>query len=312
MFSVIEGEFAAMNYLQMKYIVEIVESGSISKAANRLFVSQPNLSNQISHLESDLGKEIFYRSNRGVTLTSFGIEVYEEAKSLVEQFTIIENKLKTDANDHKVKIASFGSEIINFQFYEVCKNYMDTNYEFVLFECGVQEAIERVKTRNCDIAIILYSDSQKEKLRHLLKVQELKLKKIFQGQLKVHVSSQNALSEKEKITSEDLKDLFHVKKDYLFSGMFSLDYELQQLGFPDSGKTIVTNGNKTYNDALHHLPSYAVEIDWKCNKAVPSKLFRIPFEDKEMSINCGIVSRENEVLKQELSYFINKLVEAYA
>ncbi len=99
-----------MDFNQLKYIVEIVETGSISKAANNLFISQPNLSNQITNLENEIGKTIFTRNNRGVTLTSYGVEVYHYAKSIVKQFEIIENKILTKSNDNKVRISSFGKE----------------------------------------------------------------------------------------------------------------------------------------------------------------------------------------------------------
>ena len=48
-----------MDFNQLKYLIEIVETGSISKAANNLFISQPNLSQQMSNLEKEIGKSIF-------------------------------------------------------------------------------------------------------------------------------------------------------------------------------------------------------------------------------------------------------------
>ncbi|SFI27853.1 ModE molybdate transport repressor domain-containing protein [Tindallia magadiensis] len=301
-----------MDYSQLRFVVEIVETGSISKAANNLFISQPNLSNQIASLEKTLGKKIFYRNNRGVTLTSYGVEVYSYAKALVEQYTIVEKKLMTRSNENKIKIASFGSEVINSQFFEICKRYNENNYEFNLCECGVEAAIQKVNMRDCDVALIIYSDFQHNKLGQLLTAQELELQNLFQGQLKIHVSQQYPLSKKSNITRKDLEGLFHVKKAYLFEGMFSLDYELQFLGIPENQKTILANGNKTYNDALHSLPSFAIEIDWKCNKALPSDLNRIPYENKNLTITCGLVKRKNEFLKEELSFFVKKLIDAYA
>ncbi|MFV0343749.1 MAG: LysR family transcriptional regulator, partial [Anaerocolumna sp.] len=130
-----------MDFNQLKYIVEIVETGSISKAATNLFLSQPNLSNQITSLENEIGKNIFYRNNRGVTLTAYGVEVYHYAKSIIKQFEIMKDKLLTNTNDNKIKVASFGSEVINFKFYEVCQKYNEDNYEFELCEAGVEESI---------------------------------------------------------------------------------------------------------------------------------------------------------------------------
>lgn len=300
-----------MDFNQLRAIVEVVETGSISKAANNLFVSQPNLSSQISSLEKEIGKNIFNRTNRGVNLTSYGVEVYHYAKAMVEQYKIVEKKLLTNANDNKIKIASFGSEIINSQFFEVCRRYNKNNYEFEIYECGVEKAIEKVNYRDCDIALIIYSDFQLKKLTQFLSAEGLELKNLFNGQLKVHVSKKSVLSNKEVLNKEDLKGLFHVKKSYLFEGMFGFDYEMEYLDIPDNKKNILANGNKTYNDALHNLPSFAIEVDWKCNKELPSDLARIPYCDKKLTITCAMVKRKNEILKEELTFFIDKLIEAY-
>lgn len=300
-----------MDFNQLRYIVEIVETGSISKAASNLFISQPNLSNQITSLENEIGKNIFYRNNRGVTLTSYGVEVYHYAKSLVKQFEIIEGKLLTKSNRNKIKIASFGSEVINFQFYEVCRKYNNENYEFELYESGVEESIGKVITRDCDIGIIIYSEFQRKKLLQYLVAEGLELQDLFVGQMKIHMSKKHEKSKMESLSRNDLQGLFHVKKTYLFEGMFSLNYELEYLGIPETNKTILANGNKTYNDALHNLPSFAMEIDWKCKKKIHSDLARISYEKKHLDITCAMVKRKNEILKEELLFFIDKLIESY-
>ncbi|MGL4731872.1 MAG: LysR family transcriptional regulator [Clostridium sp.] len=58
-----------MNSDQLRYVVEIAEKGSINKAAESLFISQPNLSNIIKDLENEINIKIFNRNNRGITLT---------------------------------------------------------------------------------------------------------------------------------------------------------------------------------------------------------------------------------------------------
>ncbi|MFV0343871.1 MAG: hypothetical protein ACK5JH_13445, partial [Anaerocolumna sp.] len=253
----------------------------------------------------------FYRNNRGVTLTAYGVEVYHYAKSIIKQFEIMKDKLLTNTNDNKIKVASFGSEVINFKFYEVCQKYNEDNYEFELCEAGVEESIKKVIERKVDIAIIIYSEFQRKKLLQYLIAEDLDIQDLFVGQMKIHMSKNNPISKKEVLGKEDMKNLFHIKKSYLFEGMFSLNQELEYLDIPDTNKTILTNGNKTYNDALHNLPSFAIEIDWKCKKKIYSDLERIPYEGKRLDMTCAMVKRKNEILKDELLFFVNKLIESY-
>ena len=299
-----------MDYNQLRLVVEVVETGSISKAANNLFISQPNLSSQIASLEKEIGKKLFTRSNRGMTLTAYGVEVYNQAKSVVKQFEIVEKKLLTKSNDNKIKIASFGSEIINEEFFDVCSKY-STNCLFELRDCSVEESIQNVINRDCDIALILYSDLQQKKLTQFLSAEKLELRCLFEGSLRIHVSKNSKLSVKESISKSDIQNLFHVQKSFLFDGMFGFHLELEHLDLPDNEKVLLTNDIKTYHDALHRLPSFGIEVDWKCNKYLPSDFTRIPYEDKKLKIYCGVVKRENELLKEELDYFIDKLIKAY-
>lgn len=74
-----------MTFSQLNYVIEIAKSGSINKAATRLFVSQSSLSNSIQELEKELDITIFSRSTRGIELTADGSEFLSYIRPLVEQ-----------------------------------------------------------------------------------------------------------------------------------------------------------------------------------------------------------------------------------
>ena len=63
-----------MKLTQLKYIVEVAETGTISKAAENLYLSQPSLTAAIKELESEFDITIFSRTNKGVVLTKEGEE----------------------------------------------------------------------------------------------------------------------------------------------------------------------------------------------------------------------------------------------
>ena len=61
-----------MNILYMKYAVEVAKTGSINKAADNLYIAQPNLSRAVKELENSLGITVFKRTPKGMTLTHDG------------------------------------------------------------------------------------------------------------------------------------------------------------------------------------------------------------------------------------------------
>lgn len=72
-----------MDFKSLKYFVTIVESGTISSAAKKLYMSQPPLSNQMNNLEAELGCTLFERTSRHIVLTGAGKLLYDRAKILL-------------------------------------------------------------------------------------------------------------------------------------------------------------------------------------------------------------------------------------
>lgn len=298
-----------MEFNQLRYVVEIVEAGSISKASDALFISQPNLSKQITQLEKEIGRQLFHRGSHGVSLTKEGIEVYRYAKQLVSQFDLTQEKLLNHISENKIKIATCGCEIIEPAFLQVCKIFNQSNYEFELEYCNIETCIEKLASREVDLAVIPYTLSQYKKLDQLLVNRELCLQELFTGELKVHISDKWDLSGRSCIHPEDLNGLFHVKKEILFSGIFNLNYELKQLGMGYSEKSIVTHQIKTYEEALKALPSFGITPEWHCSREVNRHLKRIPFYGSHVPVTISMVKRSNDMLRKEVLYFLEELAQ---
>ena len=81
-----------MTLQQLRYLIAIANHGSISAAAHTLYVSQSSLSVAVRDIERETGVTIFERSNRGITLTSDGIELLGYARQVVEQADLMEQR----------------------------------------------------------------------------------------------------------------------------------------------------------------------------------------------------------------------------
>lgn len=74
-----------MDLRQLRYFVQIIESGSLAKASRQLFIAQPALSQQMARLEGEVGKSLLVRSSRGVVATDNGEALYHHAKFMLRQ-----------------------------------------------------------------------------------------------------------------------------------------------------------------------------------------------------------------------------------
>jgi LysR family transcriptional regulator, regulatory protein for tcuABC len=86
-----------MDMRQLRYFVQIVESGSLAKASRQLFIAQPALSQQMARLEDEVGKSLLVRSSRGVTPTENGEALYHHAKFMLRQLDQAVSVARQDA-----------------------------------------------------------------------------------------------------------------------------------------------------------------------------------------------------------------------
>ena len=89
-----------MELKEIDYILTIAECGSISKAADKLLMTQPSLSQFLQQFESSLGCQLFLRTTRGVVLTAAGEAFIEDARKIQSLYREAQTKLR-DINDVK-------------------------------------------------------------------------------------------------------------------------------------------------------------------------------------------------------------------
>lgn len=149
-----------MKNQQLRYFVEVVDSGSINKASEKLFVSQPSLSRSIQSLEEEMGKELIIRSNNGVTLTPTGRLMYYYAQSILSQFQVLE-RLK-DVSEEKlyskltVSVDSvFLRDDLILQFY---KHMKSATTEIHMVETTAEQVLANVSEMKSEIGIMILND----------------------------------------------------------------------------------------------------------------------------------------------------------
>jgi LysR family transcriptional regulator for metE and metH len=93
-----------VRHLQM--ISAIVESGSMTNAANKLFLTQPSLSHQLKEIESRLGVSLFLRVNKKLLLTPAGEKLFKEASEILPRLKRIENDIQNGSSAKELRIST--------------------------------------------------------------------------------------------------------------------------------------------------------------------------------------------------------------
>ena len=113
-----------MTLTQLRYVITIADTGSMNEHQKHFFISQPSLSQAVKELETEIGAELFKRSNRGVSVTQEGIEFLGYARQVVEQYELIESHYIERKNVKK----KFG---VSMQHYTICSQCICGNGQTV-------------------------------------------------------------------------------------------------------------------------------------------------------------------------------------
>ena len=193
---------------QLRFIIEVVECGSINAASQNLYISQPTLSSSIKDVEKELGFEIFNRTNRGITLTSAGTEFVGYARQILEQVKLLEARYSNEFHIQAGKL-SISSQHYAFSvkaFVELAEECEEDEYEFALRETRTNEIIEDVKSYRSEIGILYLSNFNRKVLSKIFSDADLAFVPLFEAKPHVFVGSHHPLSAYEKVTPQDLED----------------------------------------------------------------------------------------------------------
>lgn len=83
-----------MEFRVLQYFLAVAREESVSDAAEFLHLSQPTLSRQLKNLEEELGKQLFIRGNRKITLTEEGMLLRKRAEEIVDLMQKTEEEVK--------------------------------------------------------------------------------------------------------------------------------------------------------------------------------------------------------------------------
>ena len=170
-----------MTIQQLKYAITISEVGSLNRASEVLYVSQPSLSSAVRSLEEDLGITIFSRGGKGVALTNDGAEFIRYARQVVAQYERLLDKYGQGGTlKKKFGISTQHYSFAVKSFVEMVKQFDTQEYEFAIRETTTRDVIEDVSTAKSEIGILYLSDFNRKAIERILRGNQLEFHPLIQ------------------------------------------------------------------------------------------------------------------------------------
>lgn len=301
-----------MTLQQLKYVIQIAQSGSINLAAQKLYISQPSLSSAVAELEKEMGITIFIRNNRGAVLTEEGFRFLSYARQVVEQADLLESEYKHSVPRKRIfSVSAQHYAFVVNAFVSLIKEYGKDKYEFSLRETRTNDIIEDVRTRRSEIGVIFLSEFNRDIILGILKKADLKFTSLFTARPHVFVSAKNPLADKKTVALDDLKPYPRLTFEQGINNSFYFSEEPHIT--EDAPKSIVVSDRASLFNLLIGLKGYTISTGILSADLNGNEIVSVPLKsDERMEIGyIGLQDNKPSVLSERFIYHLNEFISHY-
>lgn len=286
-------------------MITVAETGTITEAANKLYISQPSLTNAIHELEKEMNIVIFTRTNKGISLSKEGGVFLGYARQVLEQAAILEDKYKKNHGGKKQFCVSTQhySFAVN-AFVDLIKQYGQEEYDFSLRETQTYELIEDVARMKSEIGILFLNHFNEVVIGKILKSHDLEFHQLFVAKPHVFISRKHPLAGKSVITNEELE--LYPYLSFEQGEHNSLYFSEEIFSVSERKKNIRVRDRATLFNLLIGLNGYTV-----CSGVIDKKLngkdiIAVPLAD-ESDMRIGYITHRKGMLSRLGSSYLEAL-----
>lgn len=195
-----------MNTRFFTYAIEIHKTGSITKAAQNLYMAQPNLSKALKELEEQLGYEIFERTSNGMLPTPKGYNFLSHAQIVLEQIEQMEaigDDEEEDVQQFRISIPR-GSYIADAFTEFVSQLDFRNSMEITIHETNSVQAINSVAHEKFNMGIIRYQSIHENYFLDYIRNKHLSYETVWEFEYLAVMSKRHPLAEEPTVQADDL------------------------------------------------------------------------------------------------------------
>ena len=288
-----------MTIQQLNYIITISESGSINRAAEKLYVSQPSLTSALKELEKELGIVIFNRTGRGVTLTAEGVDFLPYARQVYGQYlNLMERYGKGGVRKQKFGVSTQHYSFAVKAFVELVKAYGLEKYEFAIRETKTLSVISDVDQMHSEIGLLYLSDFNRKAILKLLSAHGLAFHHLIYCNAYVYLAKGHPLAGRESIGFDDLAPYPCLSFEQGDESSFYFAEEI--LSTNDYPRSIKTTDRATNLNLMTGLNGYTLCSGIICEELNGPDFVAVPYEPSANNPNCvmdvGYIVKNNAIL----------------
>lgn len=195
-----------MELQQLRYVNEIAKCGSISRAAKRLYTSQPNLSKSVKELEAEIGVPLFRRTVQGVELTLSGEKFLVYARNILAQMSELSAVYQNRKNSNiYLSVSAPRASYISSAFNRWASRRANGSFHLLYHETNPMSVINSVSANETQVGILRYNIANKEYFEGIMSSRGLSQDVLWEFSMVLIMDKKHPLAEKEHIDIDELE-----------------------------------------------------------------------------------------------------------
>lgn len=296
----------------LECFIKVAQLGSINKAAQALFISQPHLGKMIHDLENEFGYLLFNRSNQGVTLTPEGEEFLTHAARVLEEMSCLRRSSSPAAEqpDHlSVSMTQF-SHVME-SFIEVVLKYRDRPaFSHRLFEGSPEQVIDDVFSGRAVVGIFHFDSKRRRELEKLLSAKGMVYRSLAYVEPHIVLSKHHPLVlQKKPITLSALAPYGMIRYlgqyDDLTHSLF--EAQLPELRENRGSKVIYLSNRESLMRLISVSDFYSIGIHDFEMQGAGYQAMSVPISGCDFLFEFGYVTMEGETLSAITREFLDNV-----
>ena len=299
-----------MTIQQLRYAVAIAEAGSLSRAAEKLYVTQPSLTNAVQELERELGITVFSRGGRGVSVTNDGAEFLFHARQVLQQMDLLREKYGgSGAHKKKFGISTQHYSFAVKSFVELVKRFGTDAYEFAIRETRTRDVISDVGSGKSEVGILYLSAFNRAPMEKLLRANHLEFHSLTSCNAYVYLWKGHPLAGRASIRFTELAPYPCLSFEQGDSATF---YDAEEiLSTNEYPRSIRATDRATMLNLMVGLNGYTLCSGVICEELNGPDYLAIPFDPEGdlagSTMEIGYIVRKHTILSSVAQLYIREL-----
>lgn len=296
-----------MTAQQLRYVITVAETGSITEAARRLFIAQPSLSSAIRDLEAEIGIQIFGRSHAGISITAEGMEFLGYARQVVEPMQALTDRyISRRPERQRFCVSTQHYTFTANAFVKMVQLYGQERYEFIFNETQTNQILQDVRNRFCDVGILYLSQENKAVLQKSFSDLNLRFTPLFTAKPHVFLHREHPLAAHSKLTLTELEP--YPKLSFLQGAYESPFFSEELFSTVSSEKTIKVSDRAAIVNLMIGLQGYTISSGIFPRHLQGEEIIALPLDEPEY-MEIGYLLNRDQTLSELGTIYIDALRE---